>query len=165
MYIIFALPLNMTPCAMIVVPSHLNNTDFSWLTLVQLVPELCSYLSFRIPTYVLTMKDGRFDPTDLFIFFGYWALLPAAVISVVVMIRIQVRVYRSFKFLKFNWRTLLLYPLVFVPVMLLMGPLFLLWSYLKHGLLNRPAGHVMVTAPAPSADLESGAAPGQPLSA
>merc|ERR1712187_1053711 len=70
-------------------------------------------------------------------------------ISVVIMYRIQVRIYTSFKFLQFNWRTMLLYPLLCFPVLIVMGPLFLLWSYLKHGCLNMPAGHVMLGAVKP----------------
>merc|ERR1712228_786034 len=35
--------------------------------------------------------------------------------------------------------------------MLAVGPLFLSWSYLKHGVLNRPAGHVMMNAKQPPA--------------
>jgi len=164
MYIIFAVPLNMVPCAMLVVPSEFNHTDFSWLTLIQVLPEHFQNLCLRIP--VLVLKTGVHEHSlNLFLFFGYWALLPAVLISIVTMVRIQVRVYRSFRFLEFNWRTLMLYPMVFVPVMLVMGPLFLLWSYLKHGILNRPPGHMIVAAPPSGCDCETGANHSQPLQA
>merc|ERR1712176_1564463 len=45
---------------------------------------------------------------------------------------------------------MLLYPLVCFPVLIVMGPLFLLWSYLKHGCLNMPAGHVMLAPDMPT---------------
>jgi len=143
MYMIFALPLNVVPCIYSVLPRQMNDANFHWLTVLQILPQQTPWLQLSVPT--LVVQGDQNDALHWCLLSGYWALLPAGMICVALMFGIQVRIYRSFKFLRFDFRTLMLYPLVFVPVMLAMGPLFLLWSYLKHGILNRPAGHVMMT--------------------
>lgn len=65
-------------------------------------------------------------------------------LNIAVMVQVTFRIYSSFDCLRFHRST---------PVICLLGslsfmlfPVFLLWTFLKHGVLNMPAGHVVVVA-------------------
>merc|ERR1712110_1226899 len=60
------------------------------------------------------------------------------------MIRVQCRIYNSFECLRFHWTSIVIN--IFGSLSFMTFPIFLLWTFLKHGVLNMPAGHVVVVA-------------------
>merc|ERR1711988_959449 len=64
----------------------------------------------------------------------------AFVTSVIVIISVQTRLYKAFECLQFRWTTFLVAP-VTASLYLMAVPYYIMWTYLKHGLLNRPVVH------------------------
>jgi hypothetical protein len=178
MYLIFALPLNVMPFVMVNWSVEFKKADFNWLVLITILPQ-AQFPWGKGIGWQMPWSIGNGDRTDddvlprlepgvgkeilqnghaLYLFVGYWCMVPATFICIFVMVRIQRRIYKSFPFLLFNWRTLVLYMFMFFPLMLIMGPLFLLYAFLKHGCLDMPAGHQALSRPPtrrPSAVVET----------
>merc|ERR1712232_355926 len=79
---------------------------------------------------------GMLLETQMLVFFSTFIL------SVMLQIRVMTRLYCSFDCLRFHWSTVI-YCVIGV-VLFMAFPLFLFWAYLKHGVLNMPAVHVVV---------------------
>merc|ERR1712176_1166304 len=80
MYLIFALPLNIVPCRYAVLPLHLNDTNFKWVTLFHVLPDHLPWFRISVPTFI-----SHGDHTELlhwFVLIGYWSLLLAAIIGI-----------------------------------------------------------------------------------
>jgi len=72
------------------------------------------------------------------------AFCSTIVLDVSIAIVVIRRMYSSFDCLKFRCSTVGI--CVFGSVVFVTFPIFLLWTFLKHGVLNMPAGHVVVVA-------------------
>merc|ERR1712048_1004987 len=70
---------------------------------------------------------------------AFWIAL---ILNLTIMIRVMRRLYTSFDCLKFHWSTILI-VILGTPLMMLF-PIYLLWTFFKHGVTNSPAGHVVV---------------------
>jgi hypothetical protein len=75
---------------------------------------------------------------SLIVFLGYMAL------NIFMAVRIQIRLYHGFDCLKFRPKTIVAATFCALPLTLLV-PVHLLFTYLKHGLLNRPVVHIANT--------------------
>jgi len=117
------------------------------------------YLAFVIPLSAIPMeliwttagkqRDYKVKHLGMLQYYGEMLLIDeiffwsGTLLNIVVMIRVMMRMYSSCVGLKFHWSSLfcfLIAPLAFVYM-----PMFILWTFLKHGVLNMPAGHTVVT--------------------
>eukprot|EP00747_Dinoflagellata_sp_TGD_P195053 gnl/TRDRNA2_/TRDRNA2_63175_c0_seq1.p1 gnl/TRDRNA2_/TRDRNA2_63175_c0~~gnl/TRDRNA2_/TRDRNA2_63175_c0_seq1.p1 ORF type:complete len:613 (-),score=73.82 gnl/TRDRNA2_/TRDRNA2_63175_c0_seq1:204-2042(-) len=114
-------------------------------TILRLYLAIAVGMTLQVNPIYFTMRylagyDPFFTPAKIANFCG---CAVALVCSIVVIFSVQTRLYKTFECLKFRRRTLVVAP-VMAGCYLAVVPYYIMWSYLKHGFLNRPVVHKAV---------------------
>jgi hypothetical protein len=117
MYMAFVMPVSFVPMAFVWFAAYARRAD--WMEKSNGDSYYGELLELQFTAFVITF-----------------------VVNMLIAVRVTSRLYKSFDCLKFHWST----PLICLvgSLVFMVFPIFLLWTYLKHGLLNMPAGHVVV---------------------